>query len=127
HGRLSSQSKDRAMALTLQQYAIYLDSRALPWPPVPQTERPTHTPHLRRMPEIRAVTWNLYGTLLAISGGELYFEHQVKFIMDVALDKTIQEFKMWASMSRKPGQPADYLRQIYRNLLAEQSTLPAGS
>ena len=27
--------------------------------------------------------------------------------MNVALDKTIHEFKMWGSMSRKPGQPAD--------------------
>jgi FMN phosphatase YigB (HAD superfamily) len=33
---------------------------------------------------------------------------------------------MWGSMSRKPGQPADYLKQIYDNLLAEQRTLPAG-
>jgi FMN phosphatase YigB (HAD superfamily) len=44
--------------------------------------------------------------------------------MDVALDKTIQEFKMWGSMSRKPGQPADYLREIYANLLGEQQTVP---
>ena len=65
-------------------------------------------------------------TLLAITGGELYFEHPVKFIMDVALDKTIQEFKMWGSMTRKPGQPADYLAQVYRKLLAEQQTFPAG-
>jgi FMN phosphatase YigB (HAD superfamily) len=115
------------MALTLQQYAIYLDSRDLPWPAVPEIERPKARPHLIRMPEIRAVTWNLYGTLLAISGGELYFEHPVKFIMDVALDKTIQEFKMWGSMSRKPGQPADYLRQIYKNLLDEQRTVPAAA
>jgi FMN phosphatase YigB (HAD superfamily) len=115
------------MALTLQQYATYLDSRDLPWPAVPEIERPKARPHLVPMPEIRAVLWNIYGTLLAISGGELYFEHPVKFIMDVALDKTIQEFKMWGSMSRKPGQPADYLRQIYKNLLDEQRTVPAGA
>src|SRR5262249_34536510 len=69
----------------------------------------------------------VYGTLLAVAGGELYFEHPDQFVMEVALDKTIQEFKMWGSMSRKPGQPADYLRQIYNNLLAEQRTLPGGS
>jgi FMN phosphatase YigB (HAD superfamily) len=114
------------MALTLQQYATYLDTRDLPWPAPPEIERPKARPHLIAMPEVRAVTWNIYGTLLAISGGELYFEHPVKFIMDVALDKTIQEFKMWGSMSRKPGQPADYLRQIYKNLLDEQRTGPAG-
>jgi FMN phosphatase YigB (HAD superfamily) len=45
--------------------------------------------------------------------------------MDCALDKTIQEFKMWGSMSRKPGQPADYMRQIYDTVLLEQRALPA--
>ena len=114
------------MALTLQQYASYLDTRELPWPAPPEIEPPKAKPHLVPMPEIRAVTWSIYGTLLAIGGGELYFEHPVKFIMDVALDKTIQEFKMWGAMSRKPGQPADYLRQIYKNLLDEQRTVPAG-
>ena len=114
------------MALTLQQYATYLDTRDLPWPAPPEVERPKAKPHLIPLPDIRAVTWNIYGTLLAISGGELYFEHPAKFVMDVALDKTIQEFKMWGSMSRKPGQPADYLRQIYHNLLDELRTVPAG-
>jgi hypothetical protein len=115
------------MALTLEQYANYLDTRNLPWPAPPEIERPKAKPHLVRLPEIRVVTWNIYGTLLAISGGELYFEHPVKFIMDVALDKTIQEFKMWGAMSRKPGQPADYLRQIYHNLFDEQRTVAGGS
>jgi FMN phosphatase YigB (HAD superfamily) len=115
------------MALTLQQYATYLDTRDLPWPAPPEVERPKAKAHLIRLPEVRAVTWSVYGTLLAISGGELYFEHPAKFVMDVALDKTIQEFKMWGSMSRKPGQPADYLRQIYTNILAEQRTSPAGA
>src|SRR5262249_5296967 len=41
-------------------------------------------------------------------------------------DKTIQEFKMWGAMSRKPGQPAEQLRQIYTNLLLEQKMLPTG-
>jgi FMN phosphatase YigB (HAD superfamily) len=114
------------MPLTLEQYANYLDTRDLPWPAPPSIERPKAKPHLVRLPDIRAVTWSVYGTLLTISGGELYFEHPVKFIMDVALEKTIQEFKMWGSMSRKPGQPADYLRQIYNNLLAEQRTFAGG-
>ncbi len=114
------------MALTLQQYASYLDSRDLRWPAPPQAERPKAKSHLVRLPEVRVVTWSVYGTLLSIAGGELYFEHPERFIMDVALDKTIQEFKMWGSMSRKPGQPADYLRQIYTNLLSEQQTLPGG-
>jgi hypothetical protein len=111
------------MALTLSQYVTYLDSRGMSWPAPPTVEPAKARAHLVHLPEIRAVTWNVYGTLLAVSGGELVFEHPTPFGMEVALDKTIQEFKMWPSMSRKPGQPADYLRDIYRNLLDEQRIL----
>src|SRR5437870_931025 len=113
------------MALSLQQYATYLDTRDLTWPAPPEIVRPKARPHLVRLHGIRAVTWSVYGTLLVISGGELYFEHPNAFIMGVALDKTIQEFKLWGAMSRKPGQPADYLAIIYKNLLDEQRTLPS--
>jgi FMN phosphatase YigB (HAD superfamily) len=64
------------------------------------------------------VLWNVYGTLLNIAGGELLFEHSQKMLMDVALEKTLQEYKMWGSMSRKPGQPSEYLGQIYEQVLA---------
>jgi FMN phosphatase YigB (HAD superfamily) len=50
----------------------------------------------------------------------------MKFVMDAALEKTIQEFKMWASMSRKPGQPSEYMGQIYDGVLTEQQAFPAG-
>jgi FMN phosphatase YigB (HAD superfamily) len=115
------------MALTLEQYATYLDTRHdLSWPAAPEVDPPRAKPHLAHLPGIRVVTWNVYGTLLAIAGGELYFQHPQKFVMEVALDKTIQEFKMWGSMSRKPGQPADYLGRIYDHVLADQkmATVP---
>jgi FMN phosphatase YigB (HAD superfamily) len=115
------------MALTLQQYATYLDTRDLPWPAPPEVERPKARPHLTPLPQVRCVLWNVYGTLLAIGGGELLFEHPTQFVMDVALDKTIQEFKMWSSMSRKPGQPAEYMRVIYDQVLMEQRGVSAGS
>src|SRR4051794_40047305 len=99
----------RSMALTLEQYAPYLDNRHLSWPATPPPEPPKARPHLVRLQGLRAVLWNVYGTLLALPGGELYFEHPQQFVMEVALDKTIQEFKMWGAMTRKPGQPADYL------------------
>jgi FMN phosphatase YigB (HAD superfamily) len=113
------------MALTLKQYAEYLDARDLSWPAPPPIDPPTHEPRLLSLKGIRAVTWNIYGTLLAITTGELLFEHPDEFLMDTALSKTIHEFKMWGSMSRKPGQPSDYLRQIYRKLLIEQQTRPS--
>src|SRR5262245_47287473 len=113
------------MPLTLEQYASYLDTRDLPWPAPPAVEKPRARPHLARLPEVRAVTWGCYGTLLTINGGELLFEHPTKFLMDVALDKTVQEFKMWGSMSRKPGQPAEYMGQLYRNALTELRSAPS--
>jgi FMN phosphatase YigB (HAD superfamily) len=114
------------MALTLEQYSAYLDTRDLPWPAPPSADPPRAKPHVKALPDIRAVMWNVYGTLLAIPGGELWFTHPTQFVMEVALDKTVQEFKMWSSMSRKPGQPADYLGQIYGKVLDEQRTVPGG-
>jgi FMN phosphatase YigB (HAD superfamily) len=113
------------MSFTLLQYADHLDTRDLGWPVPPEVEVPRATPHLERLPEVRAITWSVYGTLLAIGGGALYFEHPNRFIMEVALDKTIQEFKMWSSMARKPGQPSEYLRKIYLELLGDQRIAPS--
>src|SRR5262249_52276970 len=114
------------MPLTLEQYISYLDTRDIAWPTPPEIKRPKAKPHLIRLPSIRAVTWNVYGTLIAISGGHLLFEHPQSMVMDIALDKTIQEFKMWGSMTRKPGQPADYLREIYDDLLTQQRLSSGG-
>jgi hypothetical protein len=109
------------MPLTLEQYVTYLDSQNTPWPAPPEVVAPRARPCLLRLPGIRVVLWNIYGTLLNISGGELVFELSNKFLMDVALDKTIQEFNMWSSMTRKGGQPADYLKQVYREVLEDQA------
>ncbi len=40
--------------------------------------------------------------------------------MQIALQKTIEEFKMWQSMSRKPGQPWVYMLQQYNGLIEDQ-------
>ncbi len=113
------------MPLTLEQYADYLDTRKdLGWPAAPPVERPKAKPHLVRLPGVRAVTWSVYGTLLNIAGGELAFEHPDAFVMDLALEKTIQEFKMWQAMTRKPGQPSEYMRAIYGNVLSEMRFQP---
>ena len=54
------------MALSLEQYASYLDTRDLPWPAAPEVDPPKAKPHLKRLHGIRAVLWNVYGTLLAV-------------------------------------------------------------
>jgi FMN phosphatase YigB (HAD superfamily) len=113
------------MPLTLEQYANYLDTRDLPWPAAPSAQPAKARPHLVRMPQVRLVTWNIYGTLLAIPTGNLLFEHPHKFVMEVALEKTVQEFKMWGSMPRKPGQPSEYMGEIYARVLDEQRMAPS--
>lgn len=102
------------MPLSLDQYVCeYLPGRGLPWPvppiPVPVKARPSLEP----LP-VRAVLWTVYGTLVAIPGGELAFEADIEFVTDAALDKTIQEFKMWNSMSRKPGAPSAYMKELFK-------------
>src|ERR1019366_1067272 len=113
------------MSMTLEQSAAFLDTRDLVWPAPPEVHPPKAKPHLTPMPHVRAVTWNLYGTLLNTFNGQLLFEHPNKFVMDIALDKTVQEFKMWGSMSRKPGQPADYMGEIYRRVLSDLRLAPS--
>ncbi|MBI3407925.1 MAG: HAD family hydrolase [Planctomycetes bacterium] len=113
------------MPLTLEQYADFLDSNETPWPAAPAPERPKAKPHLIRMDDLKVVTWNIYGTLLAISTGELVFEHPDRFIRDLAFDKTVRQFNMWNFMSRKPGKPAEYMRQMYDKAMDEQRLAPS--
>lgn len=114
------------MPLSLEQYATWLDGRhELPWPAPPAPDPPKARSHLKKLPGIRAVLWNVYGTLLTIPLGDIVFEHPTPFVMTTALEKTIAEFKMWFSMSRKPGAPSEYMSQIYRSLLDEQRLAPS--
>src|SRR5688572_20993522 len=106
------------MPLSLEQYAdTYLPGRGLPWPSAPKVEHPKAKPSLTHL-SVKAVLWNVYGTLLAVPGGELQFEHPTDFVMDAALDKTLQEFKMWGSMIRKPGAPSALLKEMYTRALS---------
>jgi hypothetical protein len=106
------------MPLTLEQYVERLADRAdLPWPAAPKIDPPKAKPHLSRVP-VKAVLWTAYGTLLAVPQGELLFEHPTDFVMENALEKTIKEFKMWNSMSRKPGKPSEYMRELYTRAYA---------
>lgn len=105
------------MPLTLEQYAeSYLPGRGLPWPAAPAIVPRKARPHIERLP-VRAVLWTVYGTLLAIPGGEIWFEHPQDFVTAAALDKTIKEFNMWNSMSRKPGAPSAYMKELYTKAL----------
>ena len=105
------------MPLTLEQYVERLDARTdLPWPKAPPIDTPKARPKLNAMP-VNAVFWTGYGTLVAVPQGELQFEHPQDFVTAAALEKVIKEFKMWQSMSRKPGAPSEYMRELFNKAL----------
>jgi FMN phosphatase YigB (HAD superfamily) len=105
------------MPLTLEQYAERLDARDdLPWPAAPDVRPPKARPAVQPL-RVKGVLWTVYGTLVAVPTGELQFEHAHDFVTDAALEKVIKEFKMWNSMSRKPGAPSAYLKELFRRAL----------
>ena len=106
------------MPKSLPEYLDWLDQRPnLIWPKPPATVPLKATPYLKPLPEVKAVVWSIYGTLLHIDTGRLQHQHPQPLRMQIALQKTIDEFKMWASMSRKPGQPWEYMFQIYNRIV----------
>jgi len=109
------------MAKSLQQYIHWLDVREdLIWPKPPQLQPVKATPSTKPLPGIRAVTWSIYGTLVRIAEGDLLHFPADQMRMQVALDKTIREFNMWYSMSRKPGAPWEYMYQQYKRLVEDR-------
>jgi len=107
----------RATPLTLEQYIASLEQRKdLPWPTAPKIEVVKAKAMVVQL-KLKAVLWTVYGTLLAVPTGELLFEHPMGFVTDAAFEKVIKEFKMWNSMSRKPGAPSAYLRELFTKAL----------
>lgn len=108
------------MARTLQQYADWLDSRDLLWPKPPAPRPVKAKPTLKPLRGIRAVTWSVYGTLLRITDGRLLFDPPQQLRIQIALEKTIEEFNMWNSMYRTPGAPWEGMYRQYRKLLDDR-------
>jgi FMN phosphatase YigB (HAD superfamily) len=108
------------MPKSLLEYSDWLAERHLKWPAPPKVEPVSASPSTKPMQNIRAVTWSIYGTILRITDGELLFNHPQAIRMEVAIEKTIHEFNMWNSMTRKPGKPADSLLPKYLNTLEEE-------
>ena len=115
------------MPKTLFEYAEWLSQRdELIWPAAPERVPAKAVPSIKPLPGIRAVTWNVYGTLLRITDGDLLLLPQQPLRMQIALEKTIKEFNMWQSMSRKPGAPWEYMLSQYKDVFEEmQLTVPA--
>jgi len=114
------------MPKSLQEYLAWLDTRSeLIWPRPPAPQPMKATPYLKPLPGIRAVVWSVYGALLRIDGGRLQHMHPQRLRMQIALEKTIQEFNMWQSMSRKPGAPWEYMLQQYKRVLDGELSKPS--
>lgn len=114
------------MPLSLEEYVEKLDGRAdLPWPAAPKVDPPKAKPHLELLP-VKGVLWTVYGTLVAVPGGDLAWEAQHDFVTEAALEKTIKEFRMWQSMSRKPGKPSEYMRELFTKALTQLKMVGSG-
>ena len=108
------------MGKSLAEYLTWLEARPnLIWPKPPVPVPIDADPYIKPLPEIRAVSWCVYGTLLQIHDGRLHHQHPQVLRMQVALQKTIEEFHMWNAMSRKPGQPWEYMLTQYTKLVDE--------
>lgn len=114
-----------SMGLSLREYAVWLKERELLWPAAPQTVPAKATPYIAPLTGIKAVTWNVYGTLLTISDGQLLLQHPQAIRMQVAMEKTIHEFNMWSSMTRRPGEPWEYFLPKYQAAI-EDAKLTSG-
>jgi FMN phosphatase YigB (HAD superfamily) len=109
------------MSLSLAEYADALDERRLIWPKVPTAKAVNANPSAKPLPGIKAVLWDVYGTLLRISDGRFTLFPDEEVRLQIALDKTIHEFNMWNHMYRKPGPPWQSMIGIYRSTIERQS------
>lgn len=105
------------MGLSLAAYLEELHQRPdLIWPQAPAPVPLKVTPATKPLSGIKAVTWTVYGTLLSIDQGRLLHTHPQEIRMQIALEKTIKEFNMWYSMTRKMGQPWEGLLIQYKRI-----------
>ena len=113
------------MPQSLAEYADHLDERRLIWPQVPAPKEIAATPYIKLLPGIRAVLWDVYGTLLRVSDGRFTLFPDEEDRLQIALDKTIHEFNMWNHMYRKPGPPWQSMIGLYKSIIERQSMLGA--
>ncbi len=112
------------MPLTLAEYADSLDERNLIWPTVPEPKPVNAKPSIDYLPGIKAVLWDVYGTLLRTPDGKFTLFPEQEIRLEVALEKTIHEFNMWNSMYRKPGPPWKSMINQYQDY-AERLSMAA--
>lgn len=105
------------MSQTWPEYFDTLQEKPLKWPQPPPVQPVSAQSSLKPLHDVKVVMWDFYGTLVRISDGELKLQVEDDLRMQIALEKTLEEFAMWQSMTRKPGSPWRYLWSQYRELL----------
>lgn len=113
------------MTLTLAEYAEHLDSRDALRPEVPPIVPVKASPFTRSLPGLRAVTFEVYGTLLRITGGRLMLDGPDRLALQIAFEKTVEEFNIWNFLFRKPGPPWQQVYEQYKKLLEERQMTAA--
>jgi FMN phosphatase YigB (HAD superfamily) len=103
------------VGLSLAEYSDSLNSRDLIWPKVDSPVKVRATASLEPLPGIRAVLWDVYGTLLRVTEGKFTCFPRDEIRLQIALDKTIHEFNMWNHMYRRPGPPWQSIISVYRS------------
>ena len=105
------------MSLSLAEYADSLEQRSLIWPRVAVAVPVAANPSIRPLSGVRAVLWDVYGTLLRVTDGQYTILPAKELRLKIALDKTIHEFNMWNHMYRKPGPPWQSMIGIYKSTI----------
>ncbi|MFN5584447.1 MAG: HAD family hydrolase [Planctomyces sp.] len=105
------------MSLSLAEYADSLERRNLIWPRVSAAMPVVANPSVKPLTGVRAVLWDIYGTLLRVTDGRYTILPTEELRLQIALDKTIHEFNMWNHMYRKPGPPWQSMIGIYKSTI----------
>jgi FMN phosphatase YigB (HAD superfamily) len=107
------------MPYSWPEYFDWLHEKPLKWPQPPPIQPVSAQASIQPLPGIKVVLWDFYGTLVRISDGRLKRLVDDELRMQIAIEKTLEEFSMWQSMTRKPGAPWKYLLSQYRDLLEQ--------
>lgn len=111
------------MSKTLEEYADWLVERNFNWPASPTAAPVKAIPYLKPLPEVRAVTWAIYGTVLLITDGRLVLTRSDPAKLSGAFEKTLQEFQ-FSEHGAKPFNAADLLKKYMAQISAKQLANP---
>lgn len=106
--------------LSLDEYALVLETSHWQAPLEPTLTRARVPQLLPKLKGIKAVIWDVYGTLLYCThDGESRRFLEERPAVALAFERTIQHFRMWPAMSRSRLAPGEYLWKQFRELAGQ--------